>query len=238
MEKFNKSTGKLLKIGIVVGIITTFLYGFSIGEVWNEISNFFREEHLIYLLKEYGYIILFIWSFFEGEMGLIMAGILSYTGDMILPIAILVGAGGGFLGDQFYFYLGRWNKNWVLEELGKHKRQVARAKLLLQKYGGWVIFIQRFLYGMRTIIPMTIGLTGYDPRRFAFLNLISALIWASISIIPAYLFGKELIILVKCLKNHWYIGIGIALSIAGTVYYFTYRDELNRKSKKEELNEN
>jgi membrane protein DedA with SNARE-associated domain len=208
------------------------------GSPFSEIAHFFSEENLIRLLKEYGYIILFIWSFFEGETGLIMAGILSYTGDMNLYLSILVAALGGFLGDQFYFYLGRFNKKWVLEEFKKHRRKVAQARLLLNRYGGWVIFIQRFLYGLRTILPITIGVTGYDPRKFAIINLISAFIWASISIVLAYIFGEQLLNLLKWVKNHWYLALPVALGMVGGLYYLSHRDQLRRAKEKEERDAN
>ena len=56
------------------------------------------EEFFLELLKEYGYIILFLWSVLEGEMGLIMGGIMSHTGDMNVYIAIFVAGLGGFAG--------------------------------------------------------------------------------------------------------------------------------------------
>ena len=215
---------------LLFGIVgSSLLHGFS----FSDILNFFNEDNLIRLIKEYGYIILFIWSFFEGETGLIMAGILSYTGDMNLWLSILVGALGGFLGDQFYFYLGRLNKEWVLKEFKPYRRKIAQARLLLQKYGGWVIFFQRFIYGMRTIIPLTIGVVGYDPKKFAIINLISAFVWASISIIGAYIFGEELLNLLKWLKHNWYIGIGVAILLFSGIIYFSHRDELRRKQLKE-----
>jgi len=70
-------------------------------------------EMLIELMKEYGYIILFSWSILEGESGLIMAGLLSATGDMNLYLAIFIAGLGGFVGDQIYFYIGRYNKKYV-----------------------------------------------------------------------------------------------------------------------------
>ena len=69
------------------------------------------EEFFIELLKEYGYIILFVWCIMEGEMALIMAGILAHTTHMHIALAIFVAGLGGFVGDQIYFYLGRYNKN-------------------------------------------------------------------------------------------------------------------------------
>jgi membrane protein DedA with SNARE-associated domain len=220
----------IFKTLLLFGVVgTSLLHGFSFSDIF----NFFNEDNLIRLIKEYGYIILFIWSFFEGETGLVMAGILSYTGDMNLWLSILVGALGGFLGDQFYFYLGRFNKDWVLKEFQEHRRKVAQARLLLRKYGGWVIFFQRFIYGMRTIIPITIGVSGYDPRKFALINLISAFVWASVSIIGAYIFGEELLNLLKWLKHNWYIGIGVAFLIFSGIIYFSHRDETRRKKLKE-----
>ncbi len=198
-----------------------FLYGFDL----DSIKEFFSEENLIHLLKEYGYIILFFWSIMEGETGLVMAGILSHTGDMNLWLAILVAALGGFIGDQIYFYLGRINKRWVLKELHAHRRKFAKARLLLRKYGGWVIFFQRFIYGMRTIIPMAIGVSGYDPRKYAIINLISAFVWASVTIIPAYYFGEELLKILKWAKEHWYISIIFVFILWGILWYINKKEE-------------
>ena len=60
-------------------------------------------------LKAYGYIILFFWSIIEGEMGLVMAGIMTHTGHMQYMLAVFVAGLGGFTGDQGFFYLGRFN---------------------------------------------------------------------------------------------------------------------------------
>jgi membrane protein DedA with SNARE-associated domain len=116
---------------------------------------------------------------------------------MNLIDSIIVAALGGFVGDQIYFYLGRFNRKWILKEFNQHRRKFAKAKMLLKKYGIGVVFIQRFIYGMRTIIPMTIGLLNYDPKKFAIVNLISAFIWASLTIVPSYIFGEEILAILK-----------------------------------------
>jgi hypothetical protein len=80
------------------------------------------EEFFIELLKEYGYIILFLWSILEGEMGLIMGGIMSHTGDMQYFMTIFVAGLGGFTGDQIYFILvdlikAIFSVNFIIKEL-------------------------------------------------------------------------------------------------------------------------
>ncbi len=185
------------------------------------------EERLIHLLQEHGYIILFFWSILEGELGLIMAGILAHTGHMNIPAAIFVAGLGGFTGDQIYFYIGRYAKRYIHKKMHKHKRKFAVAHLLLKKYGWPIIFIQRYLYGLRTVIPMSIGLTRYDAKRFAFINLLSAWTWAAITIVPAYFLGEQILTLLKYAKAHWYFALPIAGLFLGGMYMVSKKIEKN-----------
>lgn len=174
-------------------------------------------------MKEYGYIILFIWSMLEGESGLIMAGLLSHTGDMNLFIAIFVAGLGGFAGDQVYFYIGRFNKKYVYKKLKGQRRKLALAHLLLKKYGWPIIFAQRYMYGLRTVIPISIGLTRYDAKTFALINLLSAWCWGALTIVPAWYFGQEILIVIQWAKQHWYFAIPLAGTVGGSIYYYFHK---------------
>jgi len=189
----------------------------------------------IYLMKEHGYIILFAWSILEGEMGLIMAGLLCHTEDMWLPLAIFVAGLGGFTGDQIYFYIGRYNKSYVHNKFKGQRRKFALAHLLLKKYGWPIIFAQRYMYGMRTIIPISIGLTRYDAKMFAFINLLSAWVWAAIIIVPVWYFGEEILKLLEVAKEHWYFAAPFALLFGGGIIY--YFQKATQKKDKKETNE-
>jgi len=185
------------------------------------------EELFIGWLKEYGYVILFLWSIIEGEMGLVMGGIMSHTGDMQYCITVFVAGLGGFTGDQIYFYIGRFNKGLIQRKLHGQRRKFAIAHLLLKKYGWPIIFVQRYMYGLRTVIPMSIGITKYSARKFAFINLISAWVWATITITPAYIYGEEILSLLAYAKEHWYFALPIAGSFAYGVY--AYFQKLERR---------
>jgi len=214
MKLFLKNnSGKILFV--LVGLFVVFL-GFSLYQAPVEGI----ENRFIYLLKTYGYIILFAWSILEGEAGLIMAGLLSHTGDMNMYIAIFVAGLGGFVGDQIYFYTGRFNKTYVHKKFKGQRRKFALAHILLQKYGWPIIFVQRYMYGMRTIIPISIGLTRYSAKTFAFINLISAWCWAAITIVPVWYFGEEILVILKWLKEHWYFALPFALAIGGSIIYY------------------
>jgi len=179
------------------------------------------EELLVSWLKEYGYIILFIWSILEGELGLIMGGILVHTGDMNFFMTVFIAGLGGFTGDQIYFYIGRFNKGYIQRKLHKQRLKFAIAHLLLKKYGWPIIFVQRYLYGLRTAIPMSIGITKYSAKKFAIINLLSAWVWAAITVTPAYFFGEQLLEAIAVAKAHWYFALPIAgLLIWGITAYF------------------
>ena len=168
------------------------------------------QDTLLRLLTEYGYIVLFFWSILEGELGLMMAGIMCHTGHMNIAPAIFIAGIGGFVGDQIYFYIGRYSKKYVYKRLRNHRRKFAIAHVLLQKNGWPIIFFQRYMYGLRTIIPMSIGLTRYNAKKFASINLLSAWVWAAITIMLAYIFGEEILKILEYAKEHWYIAIPIS----------------------------
>ena len=77
------------------------------------------------------------------------------------------------------------------------------------------------MYGLRTVIPISIGLTRYDAKTFALINLLSAWTWAAITIVPVWYFGDEILELLKQAKQYWYIAIPLVLSLGGIlVWYF------------------
>ncbi|MGB1226941.1 MAG: DedA family protein [Poseidonibacter sp.] len=227
-RKFQPHAGKILAI-----IVITFFSFLAFNLYQAPVEGF--ENSFVYLLKEYGYIILFAWGMLEGEAGLIMAGLLSHTGDMNLYIAIFVAGLGGFAGDQVYFYIGRFNKSYVHSKFKGQRRKFALAHLLLQKYGWPIIFVQRYMYGMRTIIPISIGLTRYDAKTFAFINLISAWCWAAITIVPVWYFGEEILKVLHWAKEHWYFALPVALGFGGSIIY--YFNKASKKVEKKNTNE-
>jgi len=183
------------------------------------------EAFFIELLKEYGYIILFLWCIMEGEMALIMAGILAHTTHMHITLAIFVAGIGGFVGDQIYFYLGRYNKKYIAKKLHTQRRKFAIAHILLKKYGWPIIFLQRYMYGFRVIIPMCIGLTGYSAKKYAFINLISAWCWAAITIIPAWILGEHILDILHIAKEHWYVAVPVVAIFLGVLLFAFKRIE-------------
>lgn len=195
-------------------------------------------KELLFNYKEYAYIIIFIWCMMEGEIALVIAGVMAHEGHVNLAFITFIAGLGGFCGDQIYFYIGRYNKNFINKKLEKHRQKFAIGHLLLKKYGWPVIFFQRYMYGLRAVIPMSIGITRYDAKKFAFINLISAWCWAASTIFLAWYFGAEIWYLVNLAEKHWYYAIPIIAIFVLIVYFGIKKIEMNvlnqRKERKNE----
>ena len=144
-------------------------------------------------LATYGYIGLFLYSLGGGFVALIGAGVLSFMGKMDLSLVILIAFVANALGDIMLFYMARYQKGMMMEGLRKHRRKLALSHVLMKKYGSWIIFFQKFVYGIKTLIPIAIGLTKYDFKKFAILNVLSSAVWALVFGLGSYYSGRILV---------------------------------------------
>ena len=140
-------------------------------------------------LSTYGYIILFFYSLGGGFVAITAAGVLSYAGKMDLTTSIVVAVVANAIGDTLLFYISRYNQEMIKPYLKKHRRKLALSHVLMKRYGSWIIFFQKFVYGIKTLIPIAIGLTKYSFFKFNILNVISAVIWGLVFGVGSYLSG-------------------------------------------------
>lgn len=216
----------ILACVVIIGIV----WFFYVKNLDFSIEDFIIEKWDLYV-ADWGYFILFFWSVLEGELGLIFAGIAAHTGHLNVYLAIFIAGLGGFVGDQIYFYIGRFNKNYMQKKLVSQRRKLALAHLLLQKYGWPIIFVQRYMYGMRTIIPISIGITRYSAIKFAIINLISAWVWAAITILLAWAFGNQILDFLNFFKHHPYILVIAGILLIGLIiwYFNSHTKKINQK---------
>lgn len=149
-------------------------------------------EEIFSNLSTYGYIFLFILSFGGGMFGLICAGVFASSGKMDIGLCILVAGVANFLGDSLLVYLSRYSKTEILPYLKKYRRKIALAQILLKKYGDKIILIKKYIYGVKTIVPIAIGLTKYSFLKFTIINAFSSVIWAVSVGFVAYFAGETL----------------------------------------------
>jgi len=134
-------------------------------------------EDILSSLSTYGYLILAFYSFGGGMVALIGAGILSSMGEMDISTSIFVATLFNFIGDSVLFYLAKTNKKEVMGYMQKHKRKIAYTNLLMRKYGWLAVFLQKYIYGVKTLVPIVMGLTKYEFKKFVILNFFASILW-------------------------------------------------------------
>jgi membrane protein DedA with SNARE-associated domain len=191
------------------------------------------------LLKEYlqthGYLVLFVWTFLEGEAGLILAGLLAFQGYLNIFGVMLTALAGSFFGDQFYFYLGRLKGPLLLKLFTPIARKFRKALRLIEKYGTFVTFISRYTYGFRIILPIILGMTNIPSLRFLRLNLLSAISWSIVFSLVGYLFGKSASLFIENMEEYEPYLILSLVSIMALLWlshHFLHAHWWQRKAKK------
>lgn len=176
------------------------------------------------LLITYGYPILFVGVLLEGETFLILAAYLAHRGYLNQTGIIAIGALATFLMVQALFHAGHRYGPRVLARRPKWQPRINRVQQLLHRYGAGLVVGFRFLFGLRTIIPLTIGIVHYPVLRFTVLNAFGALLWTTIIVFAGNGIAQLIETLVEDLRQHEWIII-VLLALAGVAYgvYHLYK---------------
>ncbi len=147
--------------------------------------------HWLHLLlgTEWAYLVLFVWTIFEGETCLILAGAFAIDGTPNIFLCILSAFCGSLAGDQTWFFIGRTKGYSTLFRRPSWREKAQKVFAILEKHSTWLILSFRFFYGLRTVTPFAIGMSEVKTKRFIFLNAIGAAVWAATFGMAGYLFG-------------------------------------------------
>jgi len=168
-------------------------------------------------IHNWGYIALFLYSFGGGMLALAIAGVFSFSGELNIYTSIIVAFSANFIGDQFLFYIARTNKSQAKAMMQKHKRKIALAHLMMKKYGKIVVFLQKYIYGIKTLIPLAMGLTKFNFKTFTIFNFFASILWAIIVGYSAYIMGDIIYSYTAEIKQ---FGIYLILILLLVIYYF------------------
>ncbi|GLJ79210.1 DedA family protein [Microbacterium imperiale] len=98
----------------------------------------------------------------------------------LLGAAVVVGS---LAGESIGFALGRWLGPRIrFSRLGRRigEHNWVRSELYLRRRGGPAIFLSRFLPVLHSLVPLTVGMSGYSYRRFIAWTAPACLIWTSL----------------------------------------------------------
>lgn len=183
-------------------------------------------------LQTHGYWAILIGTFLEGETILVLGGLAAHQGYMGLTGVIIAAFVGSLCGDQFFFFMGRRHSSFLLNRRPSWKPRLDRANRLIDRFQTPLILGFRFLYGLRTVMPFAIGISGVPLIRFVFLNALGAIVWAAVVAGGGYLFGNALEGLLGNIRHYEKI-LFVMVTLAGAVVWAFYLVRCNcKKSRK------
>jgi membrane-associated protein len=126
------------------------------------------------------------------ETSVILAGVLASTGDLVLVLVILFAAAGAILGDNIAYWIGRKTGHHIVNRFfkGERRKQVDWAHRQVEKRGGYLIVIGRFIPGGRTAVTLSCGMLEMPWRRFIAFDVAAGLVWATYAAMLGYVGGR------------------------------------------------
>lgn len=166
------------------------------------------DVYLMAFVSEYGtyaYIALFLIIFCEtglvvtpflpGDSLLFATGSIAAQPESGMNIALLflLLCAASILGNKLNYLIGRFigpriftaKESWLF-----NKHYLQSAHQFYERHGGKTIIFARFLPIIRTFAPFVAGVGAMSISRFAFYNVISAIIWIGSLLFAGYFFGS------------------------------------------------
>jgi membrane protein DedA with SNARE-associated domain len=174
------------------------------------------------LIETYGYLIVFLGAVFEGEIIVLLAGFVAHEGVLFLPAVLVVGFVGAVVGDATWFLLGKHKADVLLAKFPWLAKVLAHPMLRVHANPRTLACTVRFMYGLRSVIPFSLGMSGLSTKTFLLWNSLGALIWVVAVTVLGYLFGDVAQEIVGTIKQYELrIIVGTVLAIA--LFYSSVR---------------
>ncbi len=173
------------------------------------------------LLLKYGYLVLFLGVFLEGEAFLLAGSFLANRGYFSLPFVVLVALAANTLGAQFYYFAARVRGRRWFENRFANSERYRRILRWMGSYGNWILLLSRFAFGFRIIIPAACGALGMTQSRFFLLNVLAGVLWTIPTAYLGFHFGTSIALALQ--QAHRYAIGGIVAAFALLAVYLAFR---------------
>ena len=133
------------------------------------------------LLWKFGLPAIFLLTMAEGDITLLLAGVLAHGqafGDYSFPQVLLVGTLAGVASDNVAYALGRAGRSRV-KRYRFYCAARGRIERLTEKFGPLSIFVSKFTYGLRWGACAFYGVAKMPYPRFLVLSFASCSVWVA-----------------------------------------------------------
>jgi undecaprenyl-diphosphatase len=116
------------------------------------------------------------------------------TGSLGLAPVLLLAAVGAIAGDGVSYWLGRHYQERLkgIWPFSRYPGMLQNGETFFHRHGGKSVLFGRFVSPVRPVIPVVAGMLGMSPVLFGIVNVLSAIGWAFVYILPGVFFGTSL----------------------------------------------
>lgn len=176
-------------------------------------------------IAEYGYLAIALGTFLEGEVTIVL-GILAAQSKLLSPPGVFFAAMAGTIAaDQFFFHLGRRRGYRLLARHRHMRRAAAHVRVISRRYQTGLILGFRFLYGLRTVTPLVLGMSRISPVRFAVLDVIGTALWAGAVALLGLAFGALARRYISVFQEYQMLFVAaiVIIAVLGAIFVRLYR---------------
>lgn len=155
-----------------------------------------------------------------GDTIVIVAGTAVGSVGEAVVLAVVVFAG-AIAGESLGFWIGRWaGPSLRRSALGRRigEKNWERSERYLQRRGGPAIFISRFLPVLHSLVPLTVGMSGFSYRRFLAWTAPACALWATLYISVAAAAAGTYRELADQLHYAGYIFVGVIVAFLVLIF--------------------
>jgi membrane protein DedA with SNARE-associated domain len=147
------------------------------------------------LISQYGLYGVLILVMIEGDITLLLAGVLAHSqffGEYSFARVLLWGTLGGVASDNIAYATGRGFRKGV-SDLRFYRSASPRMERLTTRFGPLSIFLSKYIYGLRWATCIFYGVSRMPFLRFLFLSLCSCFMWVFVLSGAGYFFSGAVI---------------------------------------------
>jgi membrane protein DedA with SNARE-associated domain len=176
---------------------------------------------LLYLFQQYGYVIIFVGTFFEGETTLVLGGLLANQQHLNFWLVVWTAVLASYIGHVVFYFLGKTSSVWILEKFPSLRIKIEQAEYIIRRYETLSLFLTQYVFGIRLASALSFGILDMKISKFLFLQFISCLAWAILFAALGYWVGSSLENLIKSIERTLLIILllGIAFAFAGRKFF-------------------
>ncbi|MGA9260328.1 MAG: DedA family protein, partial [Desulfobacterales bacterium] len=121
-------------------------------------------------------------------------GAIVATGSLGLKPVLLLAAAGAVTGDGISYWLGHHYREELrrIWPFSRYHGMLKRGEIFFNRHGGKSVLFGRFVGPVRPVIPVVAGMLGMGPLRFGIVNVLSAIGWALVYVLPGVFFATSL----------------------------------------------